>query len=157
MKNPNHWQEKKYNLANSKLPRCSAINYFPKINLVSTKITAKSDEFIPKYENADSSFAFIMACLEEEISLPPGGSALISCGFSIQISKGYKAKISIVSDLANKGLIIKDEFLDLDSSYKDEVKIYFLNTSDNLIKIYNKMKIAKIWAEQIFYFDWIDF
>lgn len=157
MKNPNYWQEENPNLVNSKLPHCSVLNYFPKINLVSTKINAISDEFIPKYENSDSSFAIILACLEEEVSLPPGGSELISCGFSIQISKGYKAKISIDSDLANKGLVIKDNFLELDSNHKDEVKIYFLNTSDNFVKIYNKMKIAKIWAEQIFYFDWIDF
>lgn len=154
----NIWSENKKNInvVNAILPTNPAENYCkPNSIKVITNIKADHEDFIPKYQTSDSVCADLLANLEkDQIDLLPGFSCLIDCGFSMELSQGYKACIAARSGWASKGLIVNNAPGQIDSDYRGRIKICVTNISKDVLTILNKDRIGQIWIEPVYFFDW---
>lgn len=154
--NDNYWSEKNKVKVSSKLPQCSANNYYkPNITSVLTKISIDEEYFLPKYSNSNSSSADLFANIpeKESIGICSFGTEIIDCGFSIQIENGYKACISIDSYWCDKGLIIMGSN-QIDPQDDCRIKINVMNIGKKILVVSHKDKIGKIWIEPIYFFEW---
>lgn len=155
MKEANYWKEKEKNKVNCKLPPCSAKDYFqPIVNKVSTKIECDDDFFIPKYLNSKAVSADVFVNCENKTTLAihHQGFCSIDCGFSLEVQKGYKVCVELDSFWTNKGLILVGN-----KSYSgdfEKIKINVYNLGEKQIVINHKDKIAKIWIEPVYFFEW---
>lgn len=154
MKNLNYWKEDEKNQANCKLPSCSAKDYFqPILNKVSTKIECDDEFFIPKYLNSNSTSADVFANCDNAIAIHHQGFCSIDCGFSIQIQKGYKACVELDSYWSKKGLVlVGDKFFNSENIEKIKINVY--NLGERQVVVNHKDKIAKIWIEPVYFFEW---
>jgi dUTPase len=151
----NYWVENKIKV-NSKLPNCSANSYYqPLLNKVSTKIEFDEEFFMPKYQDKDSACADVYAnCKDKrQIAISHLGALSLDCGFSIQISNGYKIRFELDSFWSNKGLILSETNCAC-SGNSTRIKLGLLNIGEKQIIINHKDKIAKIWIEPVYFFEW---
>jgi dUTP pyrophosphatase len=151
-----YWSEKKVKNVNAIITPTPANNYFkPNLIKINTKIKADEEEFIPKYQTADSVCADLLANLQkEQIEIVSGGCYVIDCGFSMELPRGYKACIASRSGWASKGLIVNNAPGQVDSDYRGRIKICVTNISQNTLTIKNKDRIGQIWIEPVYFFDW---
>lgn len=151
MKN-NYWKENKKVFVNSKLPNCSANNYYkPQINKVASHIDYEDDFFVPEYSNSYG--ANIYSNVPENLlKINNLQTSIVDCGFSIKLPVGYKICFSLESDLSNKGLFISGHS-EIDHEKESRIKIFLFNVGD-MVTIKHKQKLGLIWAEPIYYFEW---
>ena len=80
----------------------------------------------------------------EEATFSPMETALMSSGLKFELPEGYAMDIRPRSGLASKGLIILNSPGTLDSDYRGELRISFMNLSEYAIKIKKGDRIAQI-------------
>ncbi len=155
MKETNYWKEENKNKANSKLPSCSAKDYYqPILNKVSTKIKAEDSYFLPKYCSSNSIYADIFVNhFDRSFAIQHLGVCDIDCGFSIEISKGYKICVELDPIWMSKGLVIVSEKSFFPNDL-DKIKITVYNMGNKQVVINHKDKIARIWVEPVYFFEW---
>jgi len=152
----NYWKENNKIKANSKLPSCSANDYYnPNLNKVSTKIEFDEDFFIPKYAEKGSTCADIFInCKDKCISINCLGLKSIDCGFSIQINNGYRARIELDKIWSSRGMLLVGNPR-IDSGKLERVSLEVLNIGDKQLLLDHKEKIGIIWIEPVYFFEWI--
>jgi dUTP pyrophosphatase len=96
---------------------------------IKTKLLSQ-DANIPKYMHEDDAGLDLTSA--EYISIKPQSRALIHCGFSIAIPKGYCGLVLPRSGLAAKhGITVLNSPGLIDSGYRGEVCVILYNTSIN--------------------------
>lgn len=86
---------------------------------------------IPTYGSAEAAGADLYACLEESITVMPGGVAWVGTGIALEVPKGCAGLVYARSGLACKrGLAPANKVGVVDSDYRGEVKVVLLNHSD---------------------------
>jgi dUTP pyrophosphatase len=99
----------------------------------------------PQYMTADAAGMDIYADLDEELTIPPLGRALIPTGFAIALPQGYEAQVRPRSGLAlRSGLTILNAPGTIDADYRDEVKILLINLSDQPARVARGDRIAQL-------------
>jgi dUTPase len=152
MKN-NYWKENKKNFVNSKLPVCSANNYYkPNIQKISTEIFSDDDAFVPVYSNSFEA-DFYINIYESKISINNLGVATVDCGFSVKIPMGYKMCFSLDENWSSKGLFISGHG-NIEPNEKSRVKINLINFG-NMIVMNHGEKLGTTWIEPVYFFEWI--
>jgi len=107
----------------------------------------KLDEraIIPTYGTVDSAGADLYAILDEEITINPGETKVISTGLSMAIPKGYVGLIYARSSLGTKrGLAPANKVGVIDADYRGEVKVVLYNQSKEEQIISPNERIAQI-------------
>lgn len=100
---------------------------------------------IPTYGTVDSAGADLYAVLNEEISVNPGETIIISTGLAMAIPKGYVGLIYARSSLGTKkGLAPANKVGVIDSDYRGEIKVVLYNQSNNIQVISPQERIAQI-------------
>lgn len=101
---------------------------------------------LPRYAKKGDAGMDIFSC--EEVMLKPGERKLISTGISMEIPEGNVALVWDKSGIAgNHG--IKTMAGVIDSSYRGEIKIVILNTSDKEYSIKHGDKICQILIQPV--------
>ena len=106
------------------------------IDDVTTKIPSKSDPGCAGYDICSSEFVFI----------PKNSRRLISTGMCVEIPSYYYIRVAPRSSMAVKGIDVGAGVID--SSYRGEVKILLINTTDEDYIINKGDKIAQLIMER---------
>lgn len=100
---------------------------------------------LPRYMTDGSAGMDLYAALEQAISLAPGDTTLVPCGFAIAIPRGYEGQVRPRSGLALKhGLSIPNAPGTIDSDYRGEVGVILINLGREAIRIEPDSRIAQL-------------
>lgn len=69
-------------------------------------------------------------CPLPEVSLPPGETRVIWCGFKLEIPPNHWGAVCSRSGLASKGIFVTNAPGVIDSGYREEVGVILTNSSD---------------------------
>ena len=83
---------------------------------------------VPTYGSPYAAGADLYACLDEEVVIPPHGTAMIPTGLALELPVGYAGLIYARSGLATKkGLAPANKVGVVDCDYRGEVKVSLHN------------------------------
>lgn len=87
----------------------------------------------------------LAAALEKDVCLAPGERALIPCGFSMALPKGFEAQIRPRSGMCYKfGVTVLNAPGTIDADYRGEVKVLLINLGQETFTITRGMRIAQL-------------
>ncbi len=97
-----------------------------KVNI--KKLTEKA--ILPTYGSAAAAGADLCACLEGELTIDPGQTAMVHTGIALEIPWGYAGMVFARSGLASKrGLAPANKVGVIDADYRGEVMVALHNHS----------------------------
>ena len=83
---------------------------------------------LPKHATAGSAGMDLLAAVEDEVILPPGGHALIPTGIALALPDGYEGQVRPRSGLALKhGITVLNSPGTVDADYRGEVGVILIN------------------------------
>jgi dUTP pyrophosphatase len=111
-----------------------------------TRVRTAADVLpLPRYMTADAAGMDVYADLDEDLTLPPLGRALIPTGFALALPQGYEAQVRPRSGLAlRSGLTVLNTPGTIDADYRDEVQILVINLGDQPVQIRRGDRIAQL-------------
>lgn len=101
---------------------------------------------LPQYATAGSAGLDLRACLDEELTLEPGGVALIPSGIAIHIDDpGYAAMVLPRSGLGHKHGIVLGNLVGLiDSDYQGQIMVSCWNRGTEMFTLVPGERIAQL-------------
>jgi len=105
---------------------------------------------VPKYKSERAAGADLCACFEDSsgdyfIDLHPGHRVSIPTGIAIELPHGYEGQVRSRSGLASKdGIAVLNSPGTIDEDYRGEIFVILLNTSKQIFKVQQKMRIAQL-------------
>ncbi|MDQ2680122.1 MAG: dUTP diphosphatase [Candidatus Eremiobacteraeota bacterium] len=100
---------------------------------------------LPAYMTENAAGADIYAAISEELTLLPGGRALVPTGFAIAVPDGYEAQIRPRSGLAIKyGVTCLNSPGTIDSDYRGPVNVILANLGTEPFVIRRGDRIAQL-------------
>ncbi len=100
---------------------------------------------LPEYSTDQSAGMDLLAAIEAEMVLAPGGRALVPTGISIALPDGYEAQVRPRSGLALKhGITILNSPGTIDADYRGEIGIILANQGEAAFAIARGMRIAQL-------------
>jgi dUTP pyrophosphatase len=109
------------------------------------KIINKSQHPSPNYETIASAGMDLRANLDNPITIPPLGRALVKTGLFIELPLGFEAQIRPRSGLAfKKGITVLNSPGTIDADYRGEIGVILVNLSSDFFDIENGERIAQM-------------
>ena len=100
---------------------------------------------LPKYETDGSSGLDLAACIDKNIEIKPGKSALIPTGLAVAIPKNFEIQIRPRSGLAVKNQIsVLNTPGTIDADYRGEIKVILINLSGASFIVEKGLRIAQM-------------
>jgi dUTP pyrophosphatase len=100
---------------------------------------------LPAYASAGSAGLDLLAAIDREVVLPPGGIAAIPTGIALALPDGYEAQVRPRSGLAlHHGVTVLNAPGTIDSDYRGEVSAILVNHGNAVFSITRGMKIAQL-------------
>jgi dUTP pyrophosphatase len=97
----------------------------------------------------------LYADIEEELTIPPLGRALISTGLAIALPEGYEAQVRPRSGLAlRSGLTVLNAPGTIDADYRDEIKILVINFGEDPVCLKRGDRIAQLVVAPVLRARW---
>lgn len=124
-------------------------------SLVNTKIVADAPEFIPKYKSDGAACADLVANVPEgEVEIGPGRTAVIDCGFRMQIPAGFEVQVRARTSMARKGVVVTNGPGTIDDDYRGRVMVILTNTGLQHVRVRHLERVAQIAIKPVWYFHW---
>ena len=112
---------------------------------VEVPIIVSEEEFIPMYGSSLAAGADVRACIQEDIVLLPGKSALIPTGIKVEIPVGYEIQVRPRSGLALKHQVtVLNTPGTIDADYRGDVGVVLINHGSEPFKVTRGMRIAQL-------------
>lgn len=109
------------------------------------KIVNRSANPLPAYKTELSAGMDLHADLQEPLTLPPLGRALIPTGLFISLPPGYEAQVRPRSGLAvNHGISVLNTPGTIDADYRGEIKVILVNLSGDPFTLHHGDRIAQM-------------
>ena len=102
---------------------------------------------LPRQQSTGAAGVDLLAALgiSETLTLPPGGRALVPCGFAIALPQGYEAQVRPRSGLAAKhGVTVLNAPGTIDADYRGEIKVILINHGAETFEIRRGDRIAQM-------------
>ena len=100
---------------------------------------------LPEYMSLLAAGADLYPALDEPITIAPGTTALVPCGFAMAIPAGYEGQVRPRSGLALKAhLTIPNSPGTIEADYRGEVKVILHNFGTEQFVVENAMRIAQL-------------
>ena len=100
---------------------------------------------VPKIATAGSAAADLCACINEEIVIAPGKTALLPTGFAMAVPQGFAAFIFARSGLGIKHGIAPANCVGvIDSDYRGEVQVALINHSGADFTVHDGDRVAQL-------------
>jgi dUTP pyrophosphatase len=100
---------------------------------------------LPEYATAGSAGLDLVAAIEDDVELPPGGRAAIPCGIAVGLPPDCEAQVRPRSGLAlHHGVTVLNAPGTIDSDYRGEVKAILINLGEQPFRIGRGMKVAQL-------------
>ena len=130
-------------------------------NHVPAKIKADHSDFIPQYKTRGAACCDLLANItapdvhgNHELTIIPGATVTVDCGFSMQLVPGYEAQVRSRSGMASRGLIVTNGIGTIDADYRGRLKVILTNVGKEVIVIRHKDRIAQMALKPVWYFVW---
>lgn len=116
------------------------------MELEEVQILVKAEEeFIPGYGSRLAAGADVKACIEEDVWIEPGESALIPTGIKVEIPAGYEIQVRPRSGLALKNKItVLNTPGTIDADYRGEIGVILINHGKSSFQVSRGMRIAQL-------------
>jgi dUTP pyrophosphatase len=99
----------------------------------------------------------LMACVEEDVHLPPGGRALIPTGVAIALPDGIEAQVRPRSGPALPlGLGILNAPGTIDADYRGEIGVIVINLGEAEVTIGRGLRIAQLVVAPVTRAAWVE-
>ena len=106
---------------------------------------AYGDLPLPAYATPAAAGLDLLACIAEEIVLPPGGRALIPTGLFLEMPPDCEAQVRPRSGLALRhGLTLLNSPGTIDADYRGEVGVILVNLGQEPFVVQRGMRIAQL-------------
>lgn len=112
---------------------------------------------LPSYATPSAAGVDLVAALSAELSLPPGGRALVGTGIAIALPPEFEAQVRPRSGLALKaGITVLNSPGTVDADYRGEIGVILVNLGDSPYVVRRGDRIAQLviapvsraaWAE----------
>ena len=112
---------------------------------------------LPSYATPSAAGVDLVAALSAELSLPPGGRALVGTGIAIALPPTFEAQVRPRSGLALKsGITVLNSPGTIDADYRGEIGVILVNLGDGPYVVRRGDRIAQLviapvsraaWAE----------
>ncbi len=100
---------------------------------------------LPKYMTEHAAGMDLHACLEAEVTLPPGGRALVPTGVAIELPVGYEAEVRPRSGLAlQHGVTVLNAPGTIDADYRGEVSVLLINHGHAPYVVWDGDRVAQL-------------
>jgi len=100
---------------------------------------------LPRYESEGAAGLDLLAAVESDLILPPGGTATVPTGISIALPVSLEAQVRPRSGLAAKhGVTVLNAPGTVDSDYRGEIKVILVNHGKESLAITRGMRIAQL-------------
>jgi len=100
---------------------------------------------LPAYMSAGAAGVDLTADLEHEVTIAPGGRALVPTGLAMALPVGYEGQVRPRSGLAHRtGLTVLNAPGTIDSDYRGEVQVLLVNLGREPIRIRRGDRIAQL-------------
>ena len=100
---------------------------------------------LPVYATGGSAGCDLRAAIEAELTITPGGRALVPTGIAVAIPPGYEGQVRMRSGLAHdKGLALLNAPGTVDSDYRGELRIIIANLGSEPATIRRGDRIAQL-------------
>ncbi|MDK2855544.1 MAG: dUTP pyrophosphatase [Bacillota bacterium] len=110
---------------------------------------------LPEYMSPGAAGLDLYAALTEEITLPPGGRALIPTGISVAVPPGWEAQVRPRSGLAWRyGLTLLNSPGTVDSDYRGEIKVLLVNLGTEPYTVRRGDRIAQLVLNSVGRVEW---
>lgn len=124
-------------------PRSPAFDYFnPDIRKVAVEVVSDGSDFTPSCEGS-SCVSEVFANIPSGLDLVHNSSCVVDCGFSMKLPAGYKCRVESLNPSLFLSVVDCQRF-----------KLNVFNAGDT-VRLKDRQKIAKIWVEPVYLFEWI--
>lgn len=110
---------------------------------------------LPEYMSPGAAGLDLYAALMEEITLPPGGRALVPTGIALALPPGWEAQLRPRSGLAWRyGLTLLNSPGTVDSDYRGEIKVLLINLGTEPYTVRRGDRIAQLVLNAVGRVEW---
>lgn len=110
-----------------------------------TRLPHGADLPLPGYATPDSAGLDLLAAVDADLVLRPGGRALVPTGLVIALPAGYEAQVRPRSGLALRhGITLPNAPGTVDADYRGEVQVILANIGNEDFVISRGMRIAQM-------------
>ena len=100
---------------------------------------------LPVYATAHSAGMDLLAAVEAEVTIPPGGRRLIPTGLTVALPAGYEAQVRPRSGLALKhGVTVLNAPGTIDADYRGEIGVILINHGAEAFTVTRGSRIAQM-------------
>jgi dUTP pyrophosphatase len=125
------------------------------VSVAVTRLPHGADLPLPRYETADSAGLDLLAAVGEDVTLPPGGRALIPSGLAIALPAGTEAQVRPRSGLALRdGVTVLNSPGTVDADYRGEVGVILINHGAAEFTVTRGMRIAQLVVAPVTRLEW---
>ncbi|MBL4637008.1 MAG: dUTP diphosphatase [Kofleriaceae bacterium] len=105
----------------------------------------REDAQPPRYMSEFAAGADLVAAIDEDLVIPPGGRIAVGTGLALAISTGYEGQVRPRSGMALRhGLTVVNAPGTIDSDYRGEVKVLLVNLGQEPVCIEPGQRIAQL-------------
>ena len=116
-----------------------------KPKLLIRRLENNPDLPLPKYETKSAAGLDLPAAVSQDLTLDPGGHALIPTGLSVALPAGFEAQIRPRSGLAAKnGITVLNSPGTIDADYRGEINVILINLGQEPFTISRGMRVAQM-------------
>lgn len=104
----------------------------------------------PAYASDGAAGADLKAALDQPLTLPPGGRALVPTGLTLEIPPGFEGQVRARSGLAlRKGLALANGVGTVDADYRGEVGVVVVNLGQEPVTLERGERIAQLVVARV--------
>lgn len=119
------------------------------------RLPGAEDVPLPAYQSAHAAGMDLHAAVEGDLTIAPGDTAMVPCGFAMAVPVGYEAQIRPRSGLAAKhGISIPNAPGTIDADYRGPVQVVLVNLGREPFTVTRHMRIAQLLIKPVPRTDW---
>ena len=119
------------------------------------RLESGADLPLPTYATADSAGIDLLAAVDADVTIEPGGRALVPTGLAIALPVGFEAQVRPRSGLAFKdGVTVLNSPGTIDADYRGEVGVILANLGDRPFRIHRGARIAQLIVAPVARLTW---
>lgn len=127
----------------------------PAVSVDIERMAHARDLPLPRYETEQAAGLDLLAAIEAEVILPPGGFQLIATGIRIALPPGHEAQVRPRSGLAAKhGVTVLNSPGTIDADYRGEIKVILINHGAAPFAVTRGLRIAQLVIAPVARAEW---
>ena len=105
---------------------------------------------LPRYQSEHAAGMDLLAAVEQDLRLAPGGRALVSTGIALAIPAGYEGQVRPRSGLAiREGITLLNSPGTIDADYRGTLKLVVINHGSEPVTIRRGERLAQLVVARV--------